>query len=109
MPATTLTKSLRAAIPLCETLEDAITLTKAADFVPSRPHCATIWRWATKGCRGIKLQTWLLGGKRVTTPAALEEFLQKLNADSSADEADPGLEGDRRSKAAGKALEALGC
>ena len=104
-----ITKKLKGAISLTETLRDAITLSQAVDFVPRRPHVATIWRWATKGCRGIKLQTWMSGGTRVTTPAAIEEFLHRLNAGDSSDTGDLDADSSRRSKEAGKALESLGC
>lgn len=65
---------------LTETLRDAITLAEAAQLFSPVPHAATVWRWATKGTRGSKLQSWMLGGKRVTTPAAVEAFLRGLNA-----------------------------
>lgn len=108
MPVASLTKKLKAAITLTETLKDAITLSQAVDFVPRRPNVATIWRWATKGVRGVKLQTWLSGGIRVTTPDALEAFLRALNSDSpSLDEfADADLE--RRGREFDAALEKLG-
>lgn len=109
MPVPTLTESLKYAITLTETLKDAITLSQAVDLVPRRPHVATVWRWATRGVRGIKLRTWLSGGTRVTTPAALEEFLQRLNADLPADEGEAAADLARRAKEAGKALEAMGC
>ncbi len=89
---------------LTEVLKDAISLAEAARRVPRNPHVGTIWRWSTQGCRGIKLRTWLAGGIRVTTPAAVEEFLQELN--SSAD-ASPS-EARRLAQQAGAALEDLG-
>ncbi|MDZ4684032.1 MAG: DUF1580 domain-containing protein [Planctomycetaceae bacterium] len=91
---------------LTDSLKDAIPLTKAADFVPGRPHSATIWRWATKGVRGVKLASWVSGGKRVTTLAAIEEFLRRLNAGAeSPDSPDDAV---RRSREASRALEKLG-
>jgi len=89
-------------------LKDAMTLKQAAAYFPRRPHIATIWRWCTNGCHGVKLESWMIGGMRVTTPAAIEEFLQALNADR-----DPPRESEadrlRRAREAGRALEALGC
>lgn len=99
-----------ASASLLETLKDAISLAEAVDFVPRRPNVSTIWRWATKGTRGVKLQTWIVGGVRCTTPAAMEEFLQRLNADRLQDDTDEIDDADvaRRAKAASQALEALG-
>jgi hypothetical protein len=37
-------------------------------------NVATVWRWATKGVRGVRLDTTLLGGVRVTTGTALRKF-----------------------------------
>jgi hypothetical protein len=96
--------------PLTETLREAISLSEAVDFLPRRPNVSTLWRWATKGTRGVKLETWIVGGVRCTTPAALEKFLQRLNADHLEEDVD-GDNSDfaRRGKEASKALEALGC
>ena len=69
---------------LSASLQDAITLSQAADFLPGRPHAATVWRWATSGVHGIRLQTWNVGGRRFTTVAALEAFLQALNSPHAA-------------------------
>ena len=41
-----------------------------------RPNLSTGWRWSTKGCRGIRLRTAVLGGKMLTTIAWVEEFIQ---------------------------------
>jgi hypothetical protein len=65
---------------LAVALQDALSFAQAADFVPGRPHVATVWRWATHGVRGIRLQSWSIGGRRFTTTAALEEFLRALNS-----------------------------
>lgn len=64
---------------LSASLQDAITLAQAADFLPCKPHVATVWRWATHGVHGVQLQTWNVGARRFTTLAALEDFLQALN------------------------------
>lgn len=94
---------------LTETLKDAISLSQAVDFVPRRPHVATVWRWATKGVRGVRLATVIIGGRRMVTPAALEDFLQRLNADQPVDDAETDADMARRAAAVSKALEALGC
>lgn len=38
-------------------------------------NVATTWRWANRGVRGVRLETFALGGKRFTTREALERFV----------------------------------
>ena len=86
---------------------DAIPLNRCSDYIPGNPHCATVWRWATKGVRGVKLATIIIGGRRMVTPQALEDFLIALNADNPV--SDSPADVSRRAKEASEALEALGC
>lgn len=44
-------------------------------------HVATAWRWATRGCKGVTLETFAVGGKRFTTEQAYARWLAKLNGD----------------------------
>ena len=37
----------------------------------------TVWRWAMKGVRNVKLETQVWGSKRYTTEAALERFSER--------------------------------
>jgi hypothetical protein len=37
---------------------------------------ATIWRWRTKGVRGVRLECYLIAGHWCSTPAALAEFFR---------------------------------
>jgi len=64
---------------LSETLADAFPITKAPTRIPGHPSVGTVWRWTRKGCRGVRLQTWKVGGKRVTTDKAVDDFLARLN------------------------------
>ena len=98
-----------AADTLTHTLRDAITLAQAVDYIPGRPQVATLWRWATRGVRGVRLETCIVGGRRMTTPAMIEAFLRALNDGSPMSDALDDADGARRAKEAGKALEALGC
>jgi hypothetical protein len=41
-----------------------------------KTHYSTVYRWVTKGARGKKLESRLVGGVRYTTRAALHQFLQ---------------------------------
>jgi hypothetical protein len=62
--------------------EELLTFTEAAKSLPavngSRLHPATIWRWSTKGVRGIRLETRKLGGRSLTSKEALERFTTAL-------------------------------
>lgn len=65
--------------------EEYIPLRIAAKLVPSarKPgksvHISSIVRWAKRGVRGKRLETYLIGGTRHTTRAALDRFLAELN------------------------------
>ena len=43
-----------------------------------RLHCSTLWRWATKGIRGIRLEYIKMGGRLVTSVEAVARFSAKL-------------------------------
>jgi hypothetical protein len=42
-----------------------------------RLHPATLYRWATEGCRGIRLETIRIGGRRFTSTQALIRFFEQ--------------------------------
>ncbi len=43
------------------------------------PHRDTIARWARQGCRGVRLETVLLGGRRYSSLEAVERFITTLS------------------------------
>ena len=47
-----------------------------------RPHLTTALRWCLKGTSGIKLESWKVGGRRVTTVDAVEAFVAATTAAS---------------------------
>lgn len=65
--------------PLHLLAETPIVLGDVPNYVPKRRgkklHYSTAFRWATKGVRGRKLPSILVGGIRYTTLEALERFL----------------------------------
>jgi len=67
------------AATLLDSLKDAISLAEAAQLLPTHPHVAQLHRWCDTGFHGIRLESWWVGRKRVTTPAAVERFLQAMN------------------------------
>lgn len=46
--------------------------------IGKRPNPVTIWRWATKGKRGVVLKTTNICGSRYTTSECLDEFCQAV-------------------------------
>ena len=61
--------------------ENPITLAKAAQTLPGGAvHVSTIHRWRMKGVRGIRLETFLRGGVRHTTDAAIARFFAATTA-----------------------------
>ena len=60
--------------------ETLVPVAKIPSHVPGRPHVATCWRWVQRGCRGVKLETLLVGGKRFTSLEALQRFAEATTA-----------------------------
>jgi len=64
--------------------ESVLTLSAAAREVPSLSgrgvHVSTVWRWALRGCRGVRLETLMVGGVRYTSREALQRFAERLTA-----------------------------
>ncbi len=58
--------------------EHLLSMTEAAKSLPGRPNVATLWRWRTSGCRGVKLETVLSGGRRYTSVEALRRFQERV-------------------------------
>ena len=69
-------------------LEDVVSLTDAAKLLPKRrggkrPHVATLYRWASGGCRGVVLETIQVGGTLCTSRQALQRFFEALTVGAS--------------------------
>ena len=62
--------------------EGVLTFSEAAAALPRlngrRVHTSTLWRWATKGVRGVRLECRRLGGRYVTSLAAVDRFASAL-------------------------------
>ncbi|MEM6468257.1 MAG: DUF1580 domain-containing protein [Planctomycetota bacterium] len=59
--------------------EDLLSLAQATREIPTRPNVSTVWRWAKRGIRGVRLETVKVGGKQMTSVQALTRFLQATN------------------------------
>ncbi len=65
--------------------ETLVPVCKIPSHVPGRPHLATCWRWIQRGCRSVKLETLLIGGKRYTSLEALQRFAERTTAAADGD------------------------
>ncbi len=65
--------------------ENVAPLSRAARWVPPvrdrHVHPATLWRWAHRGLRGIRLEVVKVGGSTCTSKEALARFFARLSGD----------------------------
>lgn len=64
--------------------QNLLSLSEAAKRLPPRrkgrrPHVSTLFRWTNKGCRGVILKSWQIGGTRCTSLEALNQFFLELS------------------------------
>lgn len=85
--------------------ETTVTLTEASKRLPNRPHTSTIWRWYKTGIRGRRLETVVVGGRRLTSLEALSRFAGALTADRDGVPATPSPRTSRQRRAAIAAAE----
>jgi hypothetical protein len=64
--------------------DQPMSMLDAADFLgrltSKKPHVSTLWRWCTKGCKGVMLESICIGGKRFVTATAVERFIEASTA-----------------------------
>lgn len=65
--------------------EELLSLPAAAAEFPHRPSPSTVWRYASRGVRGVKLETIRLGGKVFTSRQAIGRMVAALNSDVPGD------------------------
>ena len=68
--------------------EAVVTLTAATHHLPRRrggKRCAvsTVYRWAQRGVRGVRLETIQVGGTKCTSLQALQRFCDRLSSADS--------------------------
>ena len=63
-----------------ELTEKLLSPAEASRHAPGRPHVSTIWRWMTRGCRGIRLESLVCAGRRFTSVEAIERFIAATTA-----------------------------
>ncbi len=94
--------------------EELLRLSQAARLVPGRDngkrvYVNTLWRWCSKGLKGVRLKSTMAGGHRCTTRRWLTEFFEALNGLTAAggdSPPRPRTPGQRR-KASERAVEEL--
>ncbi|MEQ8847990.1 DUF1580 domain-containing protein [Botrimarina sp.] len=60
--------------------ERLLPLADVCKLLPNRPHRSTVERWRLRGVRGVRLETWLVGGCRYTSYEALDRFFAATTA-----------------------------
>lgn len=71
--------------------EELRPLALAVDWLPTRrrgrpAHAATLFRWASKGLHGVRLEVVQVGGTKCTSKQALQRFFAKLTEVSKGQE-----------------------
>jgi len=60
--------------------DQPLSLPDAAEFLGKitgqKPHVSTLYRWCLRGCKGVRLESICIGGKRFVTAAAIERFIE---------------------------------
>lgn len=75
------------------TYDRLMSLSEAATYLRGltgkKPHISTIWRWCLKGCKGVRLESVCLGGRRMVSAAAIDRFIDDCTRRQTAPEAQP--------------------
>lgn len=83
-------------------LEPLFPLAKAVERATGhRPHLSTILRWCGRGVRGTVLESWMVGGRRLTSVEAVNRFVSRRSETAST--GGPTADANRRVRAAHKA------
>ena len=74
--------------------EETLTLAEAAKALPRlrrgrKIHVSTLYRWISRGLRGVRLEAVKLGGTLVTSKEALQRFAERLSRAEGVPEAVP--------------------
>lgn len=66
----------------------------------------TVWRWRQKGVRGVRLETFMLGGRRFTTQEAHRRFVERTTAAANGEQPSAKARTNRQREASIKRAEA---
>jgi hypothetical protein len=89
--------------------EELLTMPEAASLLPKRRGGAkvsltSLWRWSTRGAKGVRLETVRVGSSVYTTRAALRRFIEARTTAAVAQAPAPST----RSRRAIRELERMG-
>ena len=88
--------------------EEPIPFETCGQLIPGRPARCTTFRWALKGVRGVKLETFVCGHKRFTTREAISRFILAQNATESPVVAISPMQRRRQAETANRVLQEAG-
>ena len=63
--------------------ETLLTPARSCKEFPGGVGIATVWRYMSKGVRGVKLEYFVCGGKRWTSKEAISRFVDAQNTDQT--------------------------
>lgn len=69
-----------------------------------KPHVSTIYRWCLKGCKGVRLDSICIGGKRFVTATAIERFIEASTESRAAPPEQPSVPATPAPPAPGKGM-----
>jgi hypothetical protein len=90
------------------TTETLIRFQEAGRHIPGNPCLSALHRWRMSGCRGVWLETILVGGKRFTSLEAIQRFIARQNPDQSPAPALTAKQRRRQAETASKLLQEAG-
>ncbi len=62
--------------------EKVFPINAVRQHIPGRPSPSTLYRWFTRGARGARLETLVVGGKRFTSHEAVKRFIERTTENS---------------------------
>lgn len=83
---------------MCDLLnEDRLTMGELARQEELNP--CTIWRWTGRGVKGVRLETFSIGGRRFTTQQAFQRFVAATTAAANGESATTAVRTNRQREA----------
>ena len=89
-------------------VEELIPFETCGQLIPGRPSRCTLFRWAFKGVRGVKLETLVCGHKRFVSKEAIARFVEAQNRDQTPAPAFSPSQRRRQAETANRVLQEAG-
>lgn len=87
--------------------ETPVPISQAPKHYPAgRPNISTVYRHFTRGCRGVRLETYVEGARRYTTVEAIRRFVERTTANSPGADPSPSRPTNRQREASISKAEA---